>query len=1069
MVSSHLAAKSFKLPNNFIEKYKNIEPPFGFNGLGLLAYLRTYSRLKCKKCGSYYIDCKEDKINFCADCGSSDIRNEKWFETIRRVVEGTYSIQKNHIQSYNLGWDEDKALESAQEMYDRMFYMKFLPPGRGLWVMGTRILEERGLFASLNNCGLVSTENIDKEVAKPFEFLMDMSMLGVGVGFDIKGAGKLKIYKPNSANPQTYIIPDTREGWIESLKLILDSYLRSYKREIIFNYSEIRSEGLLIKTFGGKSCGPTPLKHLHEQIKEIFTGREGELITITDIVNIMNMIGVCVVAGNIRRTAEIVFGPPENEEYLKLKDYSWNAEKGEYEGSMKHRAEYGWTSNNSIFAELGMDYSKIAHQIKTNGEPGFLWLDNVKAYSKMNGKPDYKDKKSTGSNPSLRKGTRILTTEGIFPIEDLENKEFEIINQEGKIAKAKCFLSGKNKQLIKVNLLGNHSYYATKEHEWPILNLSTLKYEKRKTIDLKKGDKLPILKINNLSLKEKRGTYNEGFFIGYWLGDGWFSKDNLGNKQIGIIINKDEYINGTKDILEEILKQNNCTSIFKRANITKNETYEINTTHREVIKFIESFGFYNKKEGLSKEFWENTNEEFKKGFVNGLFTADGHISKNNDRICLSSISYKLIEDLADLFGFYGIKTSIIKNKQDITINTNNKIYNYKDHISYFLNINDNQSQIHFYKLFKLQNKEKQERLNKIINLKSRMPISYNNIKILSTEETDLYEDVWDITVYDNTHTFKLGHCITGNCVEQSLEPYELCCLVETFPTNNVDLEDFKRTLKFAYLYAKTVTLGQTHWHETNKVLLRNRRIGTSMSGIAMFLEKNGIHKLKEWCEEGFAYLENCDTIYSDWLTIPKSIKKTSIKPSGTVSLIPGVTPGMHYPESNYYIRRMRIAKNSDLLPAIKEAGYKLEKAILGKNDIGENIYSKDTLVIEIPIALEGMRTLKEVSAWEQISLAAFLQRYWSDNQVSCTITFQPEEKEQIKHMLNYFQYQLKGISFLPKLELEKFAQMPYEAISKDTYKERIKKIKPLNFNEIDLMEDGIGEKGCNNDSCELKI
>ena len=145
---------NFKLKDEFIRKYISLNPGFGFNGLGELVYLRTYSRLK------------------------EDGTNEQWYETIRRVVEGTYSIQKRHITQYDLGWDEDKAQESAQEMYDRMFQMKFLPPGRGLWAMGSSVIEERELYAALNNCAYCSTENLGKELTTPFEFLMDMSMLG---------------------------------------------------------------------------------------------------------------------------------------------------------------------------------------------------------------------------------------------------------------------------------------------------------------------------------------------------------------------------------------------------------------------------------------------------------------------------------------------------------------------------------------------------------------------------------------------------------------------------------------------------------------------------------------------------------------------------------------------------------------------------------------------------------------------------------------------------------------------------------------------------------------------------
>jgi ribonucleoside-triphosphate reductase len=176
----------------------------------------------------------------------------------------------------------------------------------------------------------------------------------------------------------------------------------------------------------------------------------------------------------------------------------------------------------------------------------------------------------------------------------------------------------------------------------------------------------------------------------------------------------------------------------------------------------------------------------------------------------------------------------------------------------------------------------------------------------------------------------------GNpCLEQTLESYELCCLVETFPNNHTDYEDFQTTLKvrmtvlaaddvcnhsataghcftlvvtrnvflsicrvefssvccsrlqFAYLYAKTVTLGRTHWPYTNRVMLRNRRIGCSMSGIAQFLAGRGIDELRSWCDKGYAAIGDYDKRFSDWFAIPGSIKSTCIKPSGTVSLVAG--------------------------------------------------------------------------------------------------------------------------------------------------------------------------------------
>lgn len=76
-----------------------------------------------------------------------------------------------------------------------------------------------------------------------------------------------------------------------------------------------------------------------------------------------------------------------------------------------------------------------------------------------------------------------------------------------------------------------------------------------------------------------------------------------------------------------------------------------------------------------------------------------------------------------------------------------------------------------------------------------------------------------------------------------------------------------------------------------------------MSGVAQFITSRGLETLREWCEEGYKTIRHYDDKYSDWLAIPKSIKVTSIKPSGTVSLLAGATPGMHYPISSQYIRR----------------------------------------------------------------------------------------------------------------------------------------------------------------------
>ena len=158
---------------------------------------------------------------------------------------------------------------------------------------------------------------------------------------------------------------------------------------------------------------------------------------------------------------------------------------------------------------------------------------------------------------------------------------------------------------------------------------------------------------------------------------------------------------------------------------------------------------------------------------------------------------------------------------------------------------------------------------------------------------------------------------------------------------------------------------------------------------------------------------------------------------------------------------MRLSKHSDLIQPLKDAGYKIEPCYGSETT---------TLVVEIPVKIgDNIRPVKEVSIWEQTALAAFLQKYWADNQVSCTVTFRKEEADQIKHVLNYYQYQLKGISFLPLLDSgTTYRQMPYEAITEKKYDELVGKLTPIKFRHIKNEEADV-EKFCNNDVCEIKI
>ena len=505
-------------------------------------------------------------------------------------------------------------------------------------------------------------------------------MLGVGVGGDCRGKGKVRLQIPRYTD-EAYVVEDSREGWVELVRTVLNSFVgRGYYPSNI-DYSQVREKGAEIKGFGGTASGPQPLIELVENLTTLLTPEDGESYKISSshIVDIFNYVGKCVVAGGIRRTAEIMFSSADDSEFIQLK---------QDEEALRDRR---WASNNSIFGEVGMDYSDLADSISVNGEPGVIWLDAMRGYGRMADPRNDKDARVMGSNP---------------------------------------------------------------------------------------------------------------------------------------------------------------------------------------------------------------------------------------------------------------------------------------------------------------------------------------------------------------------------CSEQSLESFELCCLVETFPAHHEDIEDYKKTLKFAYLYAKTVTLIPTHDARTNAVMMRNRRIGCSQSGIVQAINKLGRREYLNWCVTGYNYIQNLDVIYSVCLCVPVSKKTTSVKPSGTVSLLCGATPGIHYPHSEYYIRNIRVADTSPLVKIAEQAGYPVE----------ECSYSPYTYVVSFPVKEEFYKKGKsDVSIWEQFANAADLQKYWADNQVSITVTFKKEEKKDISTCLEVYEDSLKSVSLLP-ISDHGYVQAPYIEISESEYNDLRKNIQPM------LMESSVHEvteKFCDGDTCVI--
>lgn len=262
------------------------------------------------------------------------------------------------------------------------------------------------------------------------------------------------------------------------------------------------------------------------------------------------------------------------------------------------------------------------------------------------------------------------------------------------------------------------------------------------------------------------------------------------------------------------------------------------------------------------------------------------------------------------------------------------------------------------------------------------------------------------------------------CAEQSLAPYETCCLAEVFLPNVNSEEEFIDILELLYRVNKHSLLLPSHNKETEHIVHKNMRMGVGLTGILQATKEQN-----SWMNAGYEYLRAFDNDYSLSNGMNPSVKLTTVKPSGTLSLLPGVTPGIHPGYAHFMYRRIRIASSHSLVETCKLHGYPIEYV---KNFDGSEDYN--TVVVTFPFSYpKGTKVAADMTAISQLREVYRLQKDWSDNSVSCTVYYRKEELPEIREYLakNYKENH-KSLSFLLHSD-HGFAQAPYEEITEEEF------------------------------------
>lgn len=382
-----------KLTSEFLEQYRSKNPKWGFGGLGYIVYLRTYSRKK------------------------ADGTLERWDETVQRITEGNFKIEAKRLQELGKLTEERKQalIAEMERFYHLTFNLVMTPPGRGLWMSGTEYAERVG--DAENNCWAVSMRpqsymtGEEPKVSFASVFTFDQAMKGGGVGINVQRKYVEQIPKVNNAlglfivcntnhadytselealevapfigmagilNPKNYVkVADSREGWADALRQVIDAHYEG-RTKLVINISDIRPRGSAIVGFGGEASGPSPLVEMLNRVNIILNRRVDDYVTPTEWGDVVQNIGTCVVAGNVRRTALILIGDQGDSDFVESKNYSLpqNVEA----------SQWRWASNNSVDIGIDTDHSTLrnmAVNVYYNGEPGYVNVELARNYGRI--------------------------------------------------------------------------------------------------------------------------------------------------------------------------------------------------------------------------------------------------------------------------------------------------------------------------------------------------------------------------------------------------------------------------------------------------------------------------------------------------------------------------------------------------------------------------------------------------------------------------------------------------------------------------------------------------------------
>lgn len=805
-----------------------------------------------------------------------------------------------------------------------------------------------------------------------------------------------------------FLVGDSIEGWADAVKVIVESYFYG-KATPVFDFSDIRPKGAALVTSGGKAPGPQPLKDCVHNIKKVFDTVLEERGRGTQLKPIEVHDIQCYIAD------AVLAGGIRRAALISLFSMDDNEMLTSKHGSWWETAPHRGRANNSAVIlrhkVLKSDFDSLWDKVVSSGsgEPG-VYLSNDKDW---------------GTNPCCFTGNmKLLTNEGYKHFSELEGLEFHAINKNGQVVPSTVWSNGV-KDIVEVKTASGDVIRCTPDHRF-----LTSDGEETVAANLK-GKRLT-------KFYSKPSIFNNEFVrLGFIQGDGVTGR-LTSNAHLGCEINIG----------------NNDMDIHDLFGIEKQDgkrTYYVRGYNEKLTDIgVSPLDLPNRTMPTD---YSNMSPFDKRSFLRGMYSANGSVIKGH-RVAYKTTCKDLANQLVQALSEFEISSYVTTNKAKKVKFSNGE---YECRESYDVNISTLDSVIKFAEKIGFVHGYKTEALDDLILTKSPYVVS-----VKSAGE----EEVFDFTLDDDTHWGIVEGVVAHNC-EIALRPYQFCNLCE-LNASDVDSQQELNERAKAAAFIGTLQASYTDFHYLRDVWKetteKDALIGVGMTGI-------GSGKVLEFdLSEAANEVKNENARVANLLGINLAARTTTVKPSGTSSMVLGTSSGIHAWHNDYYVRRIRVGKDESIYSYLHNNHPELVE--------DEYFRPDQQAVIEIPQKAPKDSILRHESPIDLLNRVGRFNSEWvraghrggqNAHNVSCTISVKDDEWELVGEWMWKNRNNFNGISVLP-YDGGTYIQAPFEDISKERYEMMEATLSSIDLTQVIEEDDNTdlsGEIACGAGGCEI--